>query len=57
VKRHDPHGNRCRHETRQDIPEPGIVRGFRFPPAEAMLCGCVVVGYHGKGGQEYFFSP
>ncbi|MBY0425670.1 MAG: glycosyltransferase, partial [Cytophagales bacterium] len=25
-----------------------------LPPAEAMACGCIVVGYHGGGGEEYF---
>mgnify|MGYP003633026351 FL=1 len=28
--------------------------GFGMPPAEAMACGCVVVGYAGQGGEEYF---
>ena len=28
--------------------------GFGLPPAEAMACGCVVVGYHGMGGREFF---
>jgi glycosyltransferase involved in cell wall biosynthesis len=28
--------------------------GFGMPPAEAMSCGCIVVGYHGMGGKEYF---
>ena len=28
--------------------------GFGLPPAEAMACGCIVVGYHGMGGKEYF---
>jgi len=28
--------------------------GFGLPPAEAMACGCVVVGYHGFGGREFF---
>jgi hypothetical protein len=28
--------------------------GFGMPPAEAMACGCVVVGYAGKGGKEFF---
>ena len=27
---------------------------FGLPPAEAMACGCVVIGYHGQGGKEYF---
>lgn len=28
--------------------------GFGMPPAEAMACGCVVIGYTGFGGKEYF---
>lgn len=28
--------------------------GFGMPPAEAMACGCVVVGYQGQGGREIF---
>jgi len=28
--------------------------GFGLPPAEALLCGCLVVGYDGVGGREYF---
>lgn len=28
--------------------------GCPLPPMEAMACGCLVVGYHGFGGQEYF---
>lgn len=27
--------------------------GFGLPPAEAMACGCYVIGYHGEGGREY----
>ncbi|MFA6599581.1 MAG: glycosyltransferase [Candidatus Omnitrophota bacterium] len=27
--------------------------GSFLPPSEAMLCGCVVIGYHGWGGREY----
>lgn len=30
--------------------------GFGLPPAEAMACGCVVIGYTGIGGAEYFKS-
>ncbi len=26
--------------------------GFGMPPAEAMACGCIVVGYAGQGGKE-----
>lgn len=28
--------------------------GFGLPAAEAMACGCYVVGYHGGGGAEFF---
>lgn len=28
--------------------------GCPLPPLEAMACGCIVVGYHGGGGREYF---
>ena len=28
--------------------------GFGLPPAEAMACGCLVIGYTGGGGDEYF---
>jgi len=28
--------------------------GFGLPPAEAMACGCIVVGYSGNGGDEFF---
>jgi glycosyltransferase involved in cell wall biosynthesis len=31
-----------------------INEGFGMPPAEAMACGCIVVGYAGKGGKEFF---
>jgi glycosyltransferase involved in cell wall biosynthesis len=27
--------------------------GFGLPPAEAMACGCITIGYHGEGGKEY----
>jgi glycosyltransferase involved in cell wall biosynthesis len=30
--------------------------GCQLPPMEAMLCGCVVIGYDGRGGREYFKS-
>ena len=32
----------------------GHPEGFSLPPAEAMASGCVVIGYHGRGGREYF---
>ncbi|MCI9844936.1 glycosyltransferase [Flavobacterium pectinovorum] len=28
--------------------------GFGLPPAEAMASGCIVIGYAGQGGKEYF---
>lgn len=28
--------------------------GFGLPPAEAMACGCIVIGYTGIAGLEYF---
>ncbi|MCK1335473.1 glycosyltransferase [Bradyrhizobium sp. 38] len=31
--------------------------GFGLPPLEALACGCIVVGYHGSGGREYFRPP
>jgi len=32
----------------------GHPEGFGLPPAEAMACGCVTIGYHGGGGREFF---
>jgi glycosyltransferase involved in cell wall biosynthesis len=32
----------------------GFPQGFPLSPAEAMACGCIVIGYHGMGGREYF---
>jgi len=32
----------------------GRAEGFGLPPAEAMACGCIVVGFHGMGGREFF---
>jgi glycosyltransferase involved in cell wall biosynthesis len=32
----------------------GTVEGCPLPPLEAMASGCVVIGYHGRGGREYF---
>jgi glycosyltransferase involved in cell wall biosynthesis len=32
----------------------GYPEGLGLPPAEAMLSGCVVVGFHGMGGVEFF---
>jgi len=28
--------------------------GLGLPPAEAMACGCIVIGYSGNGGDEFF---
>ncbi|MFC1775868.1 glycosyltransferase [Pseudomonadota bacterium] len=30
--------------------------GFGLPAAEAMACGCMVIGYSGNGGDEFFDS-
>ena len=30
------------------------MEGFGLPPAEAMAAGCVVIGYTGVGGEEFF---
>ncbi|MPT36250.1 MAG: glycosyltransferase family 1 protein [Flavobacterium sp.] len=30
------------------------IEGFGLPPAEAMACGCIVIGYTGRAGEEYF---
>lgn len=32
----------------------GYPEGLPLPPAEAMACGCIVIGYHGGGGVDYF---
>jgi glycosyltransferase involved in cell wall biosynthesis len=32
----------------------GYPEGFGLPPAEAMACGCIAIGYHGQGGREFF---
>ena len=31
----------------------GYPEGFSLPPAEAMACGCLVVGYHGQAAKEF----
>ena len=31
--------------------------GLGLPPLEALACGCLVVGYHGFGGREFFQEP
>lgn len=33
----------------------GHPEGFGLPAAEAMACGCFVIGYHGGGGKEFFY--
>jgi len=30
--------------------------GFGLPAAEAMACGCYVIGHHGFGGREFFLA-
>jgi glycosyltransferase involved in cell wall biosynthesis len=32
----------------------GTEEGCPMPPTEAMACGCIVIGYDGWGGREYF---
>jgi glycosyltransferase involved in cell wall biosynthesis len=34
----------------------GSKEGFGLPPAEAMACGCICVGYHGYGGSEFMLD-
>ena len=34
-----------------------VREGFGLPPCEAMACGCLVVGFDGFGGREYFRLP
>ena len=31
--------------------------GWGLPPMEAMACGCIVVGYNGRGGAEFMRPP
>ncbi len=33
------------------------LEGLGLPPLEALACGCLVVGYHGFGGREFFQPP
>ena len=35
----------------------GYPEGLGGPPAEAMICGCIVIGYHGQGCREYMTGP
>jgi hypothetical protein len=30
------------------------IEGFGLPPAEAMASGCLTIGFHGRGGKEFF---
>lgn len=34
----------------------GYPEGLPLPPAEAMASGCIVIGYNGGGGEEYFID-
>lgn len=34
----------------------GYPEGFSLPPLEAMSCGCAVVGFTGKGGNEFMIN-
>jgi glycosyltransferase involved in cell wall biosynthesis len=33
------------------------LEGFGLPALEALACGCLVIGYHGFGGREFFRPP
>jgi Glycosyl transferases group 1 len=33
------------------------LEGFGLPPLEALACGCLVVGFNGFGGREFFRAP
>jgi glycosyltransferase involved in cell wall biosynthesis len=35
----------------------GVQEGFALPAAEAIACGCTVVGYDGMGGREFIRPP
>lgn len=54
--------NKTEQEVAQIMKESAIFlsfshrEGFGLPPAEAMACGCYVIGYHGEGGKEFFHS-
>jgi len=55
-----PIENKPRHEVAAILKDSlvflsfGYPEGFSLPPAEAMACGCIVIGYHGMGGMEFF---
>jgi hypothetical protein len=50
-------------ETAQILRESAIFlsfstqEGWGLPPMEAMACGCVTIGYDGRGGAEYLKEP
>lgn len=52
--------NRTEQEVAEIMKESLIFLSFSYqegcalPPIEAMMCGCLVIGYDGRGGQEYF---
>ena len=55
-----PIENKSRNETAKILRESFIFvnlvyqEGFGLPSAEAMASGCIVIGYHGMGGREFF---
>ena len=57
-----PIDNRSEQEVAQILRESliflcsGANEGFQLPPAEALACGCITIGYHGQGAKE-FLSP
>jgi glycosyltransferase involved in cell wall biosynthesis len=57
-----PIENRAEHDVAQIMKESFLFLSFSYqegcplPPQEAMMCGCLVAGYDGRGGCEYF-SP
>ena len=55
-----PIENRSRREVAEILAESMFFvnlvyqEGFGLPSAEAMACGCTVIGYHGMGGKEFY---
>jgi hypothetical protein len=55
-----PIENRTEREVAEIMKESLIFLSFSYqegcplPPMEAMACGCLVIGYDGRGGREYF---
>ena len=55
-----PIQNMAHHELKETLNESLIFlsfsheEGFGLPPAEAMAAGCIVIGYTGVGGDEFF---